>query len=74
MADVGISLSQAEASIAAPFTSNIIDIRAVVLVLREGRAALSTAFQAFKYLCLYSLIETSGLMLLYLNGLDYSGN
>ena len=43
-ADVGISLSDAEASIAAPFTSKIQDIRCVVKVLREGRAALVTSF------------------------------
>jgi cation-transporting ATPase 13A2 len=43
-ADVGISLSEAEASIAAPFTSQIKDISCVVTLLREGRAALATSF------------------------------
>jgi cation-transporting ATPase 13A3/4/5 len=43
-ADVGISLSEAEASIAAPFTSKVQDISCVVKVLREGRAALTTSF------------------------------
>lgn len=43
-ADVGVSLSDAEASIAAPFTSKISDISCVVKVLREGRAALVTSF------------------------------
>ena len=43
-ADVGISLSEAEASIAAPFTSKIQDISCVIKVLREGRAALVTSF------------------------------
>jgi len=51
-ADVGISLSEAEASIAAPFTSKIADISCVVKVLREGRAALVTSFQCFKYMAL----------------------
>ncbi|TAQ90389.1 hypothetical protein B7494_g1281 [Chlorociboria aeruginascens] len=39
-ADVGISLSEAEASVAAPFTSRIFDITCVPEVIREGRAAL----------------------------------
>jgi cation-transporting ATPase 13A3/4/5 len=43
-ADVGISLSEAEASIAAPFTSQINNISCVVDVLREGKAALVTSF------------------------------
>lgn len=33
-ADVGISLSEAEASVAAPFTSRVFDIRCVVEVIR----------------------------------------
>ena len=55
-AAVGISLSEAEASIAAPFTSKVQDIRCVVTLLREGRAALATSFQAFKFIMLYSII------------------
>jgi cation-transporting ATPase 13A3/4/5 len=43
-ADVGLSLSDAEASIAAPFTSQIQDISSVILLLREGRCALTTSF------------------------------
>jgi cation-transporting ATPase 13A3/4/5 len=39
-ADAGISLSEAEASIAAPFTSKVFDISCVEVLLREGRAAL----------------------------------
>jgi len=55
-ADVGISLSEAEASIAAPFTSQVQDIRCVITLLREGRCAMTTSFQAFKFIELYSLI------------------
>jgi cation-transporting ATPase 13A3/4/5 len=33
-ADVGLSLSQAEASISAPFTSNVINISAVVELIK----------------------------------------
>ena len=43
-AAVGISLSDAEASIAAPFTSKKHEIGCVVDLLREGRASLATSF------------------------------
>ena len=43
-AAVGISLSEAEASIAAPFTSKVQDIRCVETLLREGKAAMITSF------------------------------
>ncbi|CAD8171278.1 unnamed protein product [Paramecium pentaurelia] len=65
-ADVGISLSEAEASIAAPFTSKIQDISCVVKLLREGRASLVTSFQCFKYMALYSMIQFITCTLLYL--------
>lgn len=56
-ADVGLSLSREEASIAAHFTSNIPDISSVVLLLREGKASLVTSIQTFKYMMVYSLIQ-----------------
>jgi len=43
-ADIGVSLSEAEASIAAPFTSQIQDISCIPIVLREGRCALTTSY------------------------------
>jgi len=49
-ADVGISLSEAEASVAAPFTSATRDIGCVIDVIKEGRAALVTSFSCFKYM------------------------
>lgn len=49
-ADVGISLSEAEASVAAPFTSRTPDISCVLEVIKEGRAALVTSFSCFKYM------------------------
>lgn len=55
-ANIGISLSEAEASIAAPFTSKIPDISCVDILLREGRGALVTSFSCFKYMALYSMI------------------
>jgi len=64
-ANVGVSLSEAEASIAAPFTSNIQDISCIPTLLREGRAGLSTSYQAFKYMALYSIIQFTTVTILY---------
>ncbi|KAK9717560.1 hypothetical protein K7432_006090 [Basidiobolus ranarum] len=64
-ADVGLSLSEAEASVAAPFTSRSTDITCVLQVIREGRAALVTSFGCFKYMALYSLIQFTSVGLLY---------
>ena len=64
-ADIGISLSEAEASVAAPFTSRSPDISCVLEVIREGRAALVTSFSCFKYMALYSLIQFTSITILY---------
>ncbi|RDL35105.1 Cation-transporting ATPase [Venustampulla echinocandica] len=64
-ADVGISLSEAEASVAAPFTSRVFDITCVPQVIREGRAALVTSFSCFKYMSLYSAIQFTSVSFLY---------
>jgi cation-transporting P-type ATPase 13A2 len=67
-AAVGISLSEAEASIAAPFTSKVQDIRCVINLLREGKAAMTTSFQAFKFIELYSVIQLVSCTMLYAIG------
>lgn len=67
-ADVGISLSEAEASVAAPFTSRVFDISCVPQVIREGRAALVTSFSCFKYMSLYSAIQFTSVSFLYASG------
>ncbi|KAJ9203835.1 hypothetical protein DTO164E3_2189 [Paecilomyces variotii] len=64
-ADVGISLSDAEASVAAPFTSRVFDISCVPKVIKEGRAALVTSFSCFKYMSLYSAIQFTSVSFLY---------
>lgn len=71
-AHVGISLSQSEASVAAPFTSNITNISSVIEVCKEGRCALTTSFQSFKYLCYYSMVQCFGLIMLFFVYIDYS--
>lgn len=63
-ADAGISLSEAEASIAAPFTSAVQNIECVVTLLREGRCSMATAFQSFKFIELYALIQFFSVVLL----------
>ncbi|KAK9469609.1 hypothetical protein V1512DRAFT_269183 [Lipomyces arxii] len=67
-ADVGISLSEAEASVAAPFTSRVFEISCVPDVIREGRASLVTSFSCFKYMSLYSAIQFSTVGILYKTG------
>ena len=64
VADVGVSLSTEEASIAAPFTSRTPDISCVIELLKEGKCALVTSFQIFKYILLYSLIQFISVTLL----------
>ncbi|GAA5917468.1 hypothetical protein JCM6882_006480 [Rhodosporidiobolus microsporus] len=64
-ADVGLSLSEAEASVAAPFTSRQPDIRCFLEVIKEGRASLVTSFSCFKFMALYSLIQFTTVSLLY---------
>uniref|UniRef100_A0A914ZET9 Cation-transporting ATPase n=2 Tax=Parascaris univalens TaxID=6257 RepID=A0A914ZET9_PARUN len=64
-AHAGISLSEAEASIAAPFTSKIPNIRCVPIIIREGRAALVTSFGVFKYMAGYSLTQFITILHLY---------
>ncbi|KAF9952017.1 hypothetical protein BGZ72_006571 [Mortierella alpina] len=64
-ADVGISLSEAEASVAAPFTSRSNDIECVVKVIQEGRAALVTSFSCFKFMALYSIIQFTSVSFMY---------
>ncbi|KNE58820.1 HAD ATPase, P-type, family IC [Allomyces macrogynus ATCC 38327] len=64
-ADVGLSLSEAEASVAAPFTSTSHDITCILDVIKEGRAALVTSFSCFKYMALYSFIQFTSVTTLY---------
>lgn len=64
-AHVGISLSDAEASVAAPFTSKIADISCVPKLIREGRCALVTSFGIFKYMALYSMVQFASVLILY---------
>lgn len=64
-AHVGISLSEAESSVASPFTSKQQNISCVTRVIKEGRAALVTSFGVFKIMVCYSLVELASVIILY---------
>eukprot|EP01133_Synstelium_polycarpum_P011199 gene11199-13056_t len=67
-AHVGISLSVAEASIAAPFTSTVTNVSCTHHLIREGRASLAVSFKLFQYIGMYSLIQFTSIILLYIEG------
>ncbi|CAG9772733.1 unnamed protein product [Ceutorhynchus assimilis] len=64
-AHVGISLSEAESSVASPFTSKEPNISCVPKVVKEGRAALVTSFGVFQMMLCYSLTEFLSVIILY---------
>ncbi|KAG7209711.1 hypothetical protein KM043_011347 [Ampulex compressa] len=64
-AHAGVSLSEAESSVASPFTSKIPDITCVPKVIREGRASLVTSFGIFKFMISYALTEFLSVIILY---------
>ncbi|XP_021950610.1 probable cation-transporting ATPase 13A3 isoform X2 [Folsomia candida] len=64
-AHAGISLSEAESSVASPFTSTESNIKCVPHIIREGRAALVTSFGIFKYMAVYSLTQFVSVIILY---------
>ncbi|KAL7752505.1 hypothetical protein RI367_002039 [Sorochytrium milnesiophthora] len=64
-ADVGLSLSEAEASVAAPFTSKTTEVHCMLDLIKQGRAALVTSFSCFKYMALYSFIQFTSVTALY---------
>ncbi|MEQ2181909.1 hypothetical protein GOODEAATRI_016502 [Goodea atripinnis] len=63
-ADVGVSLSEAEASVASTFTSKTENISCVPMLIREGRCSLVTSFSLFRYMALYSLIQFCSVLIL----------
>ena len=65
VAHAGVSLSEAEASVASPFTSKHPDISCVLEIIKEGRCALVTSFTLFKYMALYSMVQYMSVLMLY---------
>lgn len=68
VADIGVSLSETEASLAAPFCSSKPTIECAPLLVRYGRSALATTFASFKYMTLYSMVQFTTVCLLRYNG------
>ncbi|XP_033763289.1 probable cation-transporting ATPase 13A3 [Pecten maximus] len=64
-AHAGISLSEAEASVASPFTSKNPNIVCVPTLIRQGRGALVTSFGIFKFMAAYSLTQFVSVCMLY---------
>ncbi|XP_054266633.1 polyamine-transporting ATPase 13A3-like isoform X2 [Macrosteles quadrilineatus] len=64
-AHTGISLSEAESSVASPFTSRKSTVDCVVKLIQEGRAALVTSFSIFKFMAGYSIAQFVSVMILY---------
>lgn len=64
-AHTGISLSEAESSVASPFTSKNATIACVPNIIKEGRCALVTSVAIFKYMAAYSLVQFSSVLILY---------
>jgi cation-transporting ATPase 13A3/4/5 len=67
-AHMGVSLSESDASIAAPFTCTQPDISCIPTLLKEGRSSLVTSFQLFRFMALYSTIQFFAVILLYFVG------
>eukprot|EP00455_Lapot_gusevi_P026255 TRINITY_DN2770_c0_g2_i8.p1 TRINITY_DN2770_c0_g2~~TRINITY_DN2770_c0_g2_i8.p1 ORF type:complete len:487 (-),score=135.62 TRINITY_DN2770_c0_g2_i8:103-1563(-) len=70
-AHVGVSLSESEASIAAPFTYSRPNISCIPILLCEGRASLITSFQLFRFMAMYSMTQFSATILLYFKGTTF---
>ncbi|KAL6947567.1 hypothetical protein ACO0RG_000142 [Hanseniaspora osmophila] len=73
-ADIGVSLSEAEASVAAPFTSQNFQIDCVLELIKEGRSSLVTSFACFQYMSLYSAIQFITITILYGQGSNLGDN
>ncbi|XP_065319857.1 polyamine-transporting ATPase 13A3-like isoform X2 [Gordionus sp. m RMFG-2023] len=70
--DAGISLSDAESSVASPFTSKNQNIDCVLKIIKEGRCSLATSFGVFKFMALYSMIQFASVLILYTEGYNLS--
>ncbi|KAM7542994.1 hypothetical protein Aperf_G00000019280 [Anoplocephala perfoliata] len=64
-AHAGIALSQAEASVASPFTSGLQNVSCVPRLIGEGRCALATSFGTFKFMMGYSITQFASVLMLH---------
>jgi cation-transporting ATPase 13A3/4/5 len=68
-ATVGVSLCEAETSVAAPVTSKMQTPHAVVDVLKEGRCSLITAYVLISFNIMYAMVQLFTVCLMYNFGL-----
>ncbi|CAK4138081.1 unnamed protein product [Aphanomyces euteiches] len=73
-AHVGLALSDAEASIVAPFTSRKQNILDVLTLIREGRCALMTSYVGFKFMVMYPVAQVVMTSTLYSSLVTLSNN
>ena len=66
-ADVGVSLSTEESSIAASFNSTVPDISCLPKLLKECKSSLVCSIQIFKFMMIYSIIQFLTIILLIMN-------
>jgi cation-transporting ATPase 13A3/4/5 len=59
-AHVGVSLCEAEASVAAPLTSRRPTIACMLAVVAEGRASLAASYAIFKFVVVYAFVQVRG--------------
>uniref|UniRef100_A0A183AJS1 Cation_ATPase_C domain-containing protein n=1 Tax=Echinostoma caproni TaxID=27848 RepID=A0A183AJS1_9TREM len=64
-AHAGVSLSEAEASVASPFTTKQQNVSCIPTLIREGRCALVTSFGTLKFMIGYSLVQFFSVVLMY---------
>lgn len=56
-AAVGVSLCEAEASVAAPLTSKRQTVACMLDVVAEGRASLATSYVVFQFIICYAFVQ-----------------
>lgn len=73
-AHAGISLSLAEASVAAPFTSRNVNISCVPYLITEGRATMVSAFASFKFGVAFCFTQLISVLMVFYIGTEPSDN
>lgn len=54
---MGVSLCDAEASVAAPFTSRRASVACLLPLMYEGRASVEAAYSIFSFMIAYAFIQ-----------------